>query len=360
MNKQIIISSSDSQVDRFYYHPPDPNDWIHTLQEERLFPKGYGHICLNSPLALQTVIESVSKIKTDKIISISQRDNDSWCDCEKCSGELPSETLIRFVNQVARTFPDRKFSTLAYFQTERPPQTKPLPNVEVIITTIEIPKSEPYQTSNRDDVVEWRRRLNGWLKLTRNVVVWDYYSNFRHLLMPYPVLLYIGRNIQWFHQLGIRDFIMQTDGGVGHEFSEVKEKLIHKMISFPFLPSSLTLRLILQEYYGASWKNVWEYIHRLHDLQKGGYHLINWGDPSEFRNSFLSDSALREYHNILEPGLSLVTGRQRLRLETVLLQLYYTEVVCGLGGKDELVRICKQLGGVTINEHNDSYKTLFK
>lgn len=360
MTKHILISSNDRQVDQFYHHPPDPGDWVHTLQEQRLFPKGYGKICLNSPIALQTVIESVEKIKTDKIISISQPDNDSWCDCEKCSSELPSETLVRFVNQVARRFPDRKFSTLAYFQTEEPPSFKPLSNVEVIITTIEIPKSDPYQTSQRADVVEWRRRLKGWLRLTKNVVVWDYYSNFRHLLMPYPVLFYIGKNIQYFHKLGIRDFIMQTDGGIGHEFSDVKIRFIEKMISYPSLCPSVVLYLILREYYGNAYHHIWEYIKLTHNYQKGGYHLINWADPSEFRNSYLSDKALRDYEEVLQQALMMVKGKYYLRVEEVFLQLLYVKIELRLGGKEEFERICSRLGNVTVNENNLSYKDYLK
>jgi hypothetical protein len=264
------------------------------------------------------VIEAVSKIKTDKIISISQPDNNDWCNCEKCSGELPSETLIRFVNQVARTFPDRKFSTLAYFQTERPPQIKPLANVEVIITTIEIPKSEPYQTSNRADVVEWKRRLEGWLRLTRNVVVWDYYSNFRHPMMPYPVLLNIAPNLKWFHRIGIKDFIVQINEG---EFRELKEHLIGRILSYPFLPADFVINGFLRRFYGKAWKYIRQYIDLLHREQKKGKWLICFADPDEFRDSFLSDENLEKYQEILTHAVREVEGEKRARVEKVLQQL---------------------------------------
>lgn len=370
-NMRIIIGQSpDFKTDKtnliedFYYHPKEPNDWIHTLQEERLFPKDYGRICLNEERAFDTVYSAIARINTDKIISISCQDNSEWCDCYKCRTELSSGTLIQFVNRIASRFPNKKFSTLAYYRTEEPPKIRPLPNVQVIITTIQIPKDEPYETSRREDVVEWRRRLNGWLKLTKNVAVWDYYSNFRHLLMPYPILYSIAPNIRYFAKLGIRDFIIQTNAGTGHEFSELKSHLISELMWNPFADGNKVINDFGRKYYGNAWPYVKEYIDLLHEKQKGGYHLINWADPKEFVYSFLNSNAILEYQSLLreaEWGVGENTELE-LRVNTLWLQLEYIQIEMDLYSKDvdSFKETCSKLGNVTVNEENLSWQDYLK
>lgn len=371
-NIRIIIgqgedykTSKTNRINDFYYHPAEPNDWIHTLQPDRLLPKTWDMpICLNNQDTLAEVIRSVDQIKTNKIISISQADNSHWCNCPQCEKEAPSETLIRFVNNIASRYPNKKFSTLAYFRTEEPPKTKPLPNVQVIITTIELPKDEAYKTSRRSDVVSWRKRLAGWRALTPNIVVWDYYSNFRHLLMPYPVLLSIGKNIRWFYRMGISNFIMQTNAGTGHEFSELKSHLISEMMWNPIRRPKTVIDSFLSTYYGPAAPEIRKYIYLLEKKQSGGYHLINWSDPKEFTNSFLSRENLADYKEILGHSLSCSQDPAiRLRVETILLQVLYTLIELNQASEPESAtfrRICERLGGVMVNENNLTYDKYLK
>ena len=362
-NIRIIIGQDENfrtpktnLINDFYYHPSDPNDWIHTLQAGRLLPDNWGHVCLNDPKTLDRVIESVEKIKTDKIISISQPDSNDWCDCSTCSKERPSETLIRFVNQVAERFPQKRFSTLAYFKTEEPPTVNPIDNVQVIITTIEIPKDKPYRTSSRNDVVAWRRRLKKWLSLTKNIVVWDYYSNFRHLLMPYPVLLNIGKNIRWMYFSGVRNFIVQTNAGTGHEFSELKSHLVSEMLWNPMRDPEKAINSFLSTYYSQAAPYIRQYIDLLHKEQAGGKPLINWSDPAEFDKSFLSPKNLEKYSRILTEALNCTSsGDTKMRVRTVFLQIWYTLIEMGLERSEDIDSfklVCRSVGGVTVNEYN--------
>lgn len=188
-------------------------------------------------------------------------------------------------------------------------------------------------------MVEWRRRLQGWLSLTPNIVVWDYYGNFKHLLMPYPVLLNIVPNLAWFRSLGINDFIIQTNAGIGHEFSEVKTELI----------AGGSLMPILYRRYGINACYVWYYIQLLAKYQKLGKWLICYADPSEFRGSFLSDKALREYTFLLN----------RKGLEEVYLQVLYAKIELNVATPKEINTfrlICEGLGEVTVNEEHKTYK----
>ncbi|MBK9563996.1 MAG: DUF4838 domain-containing protein [Saprospiraceae bacterium] len=81
-------------------------------------------------------------------MSVSQNDNPFYCSCDRCSAVIkeenaPSGPLIRFINAVADTFPDKEISTLAYqFSRKAPAITKPRKNVQVMLCTIELNRSK--------------------------------------------------------------------------------------------------------------------------------------------------------------------------------------------------------------------------
>jgi hypothetical protein len=93
--------------------------------------------------------------------------------------------MIKFVNAVAKHFPDKIISTLAYQYTRKAPtHIKPLSNVNIMLCTIECDRSKPLtaDTSKGSFVDD----LKSWSALTHNILVWDYVINFHHYLMPFP------------------------------------------------------------------------------------------------------------------------------------------------------------------------------
>ena len=75
---------------------------------------------------------------------MSQNDNTSYCQCDACKKVIaeegsPSGPIIRFVNEVAKRFPDKIISTLAYqYSRQAPKITKPADNVQIMLCTIEL------------------------------------------------------------------------------------------------------------------------------------------------------------------------------------------------------------------------------
>lgn len=399
-NIRILICADDKTVmpgttaiEDAYYSPGPHYDfgtwvywdrqWIHTCLDGRLLPKGTfkdhpdyfalvngerneNQPCFGSPGLLQLVLNQVGQIKTDKIISVSMGDTFMWCECEKCKGRKPSETLITFINTIARTYPDKKFSTLVYYQAQVP-TIKPLPNVQIMLTTISVTKDEPIETGTRGEAIEFRRDLKAWRKLTSNIIIWDYTSNFRHLLMPYPVVNHIGKNIQYYAQLGVRDLIVQNNSGLGHEFTELKSHLIASMMNNPYQCPDRVINDFGSEYYGKAWRFIKEYIDLTHaEMEKARkaktpvHWFINWADPKCYRDSYLSDENIAKYCRILSQALSVdLTDKQILNVWTVWLQIYYVMIELGIADETHIKQfrwICEQLGKVTVNENHLSWE----
>ncbi|MFZ4547755.1 MAG: DUF4838 domain-containing protein, partial [Bacteroidales bacterium] len=113
-------------------------------------------LCMTNPEVLKLVIDKLSlemaKQPDKNIWSVSQNDNFSYCQCDKCreineAEGAPSGALIRFVNQVAARFPDKTISTLAYqFSRSAPKITKPAANVQIMLCTIELNRSKSIES----------------------------------------------------------------------------------------------------------------------------------------------------------------------------------------------------------------------
>jgi hypothetical protein len=370
-----FIHPGTDDIKSVWYHKDRPANWCHTLQEGIFMPSFGDHPeyyalingersklqpCLSNPDLLEYVSNQISQINTAKIIDISIGDNNAWCECDQCKKQAPSATLVNFLNRIASRYPDQKFSTLAYYQTQRP-SIRPLPNIMVTLTTITVPKDEPIECGTRYEAIDFREDLRGWKKLTGNLCIWDYTCMFHHLLMPFPVTRNIAYNIRWCAKQGVKNFIVQNNSGIGHEFSELKSELIVAMMNNPKQNVHCIINRIGRSYYGKAWKYVKRYMNRLSRYQSKGRWITNWDRPQEFRDSFLSDVALEEYDEILGKAYVAVAGYIELskRVRVVRLQVWYASIELGIAtdlDRMQFMEICSKLGDVTMNEEHLSYK----
>lgn len=371
-NMRIIIGEKpDFKTGRtniredFYFHNEPPEYpkyyfWPHSLQKGGLLSKDHdAQPCLNKDSLLDDVIEHVLKISSNKTITIGMGDNKNWCTCNRCASESPTNTFVRFVNSVAEKFPRKQFSALMYYKTEPVSSISLAKNVSIILTTIELAKHEPYEDSKRDDTVVWKQCLQGWLNMIGpdRITIWDYYGNFNHLLAPCPMWYSIGPNIRFFAKKGIKNFIIQTDSAPGHEFDDLKNELIGEMLSNPFQDSDKLIESILESLYGSAWKYVDEFMRLLQKEQLKGYHLINYAQLREFKNSYLSQRNIQKYITILAEAKKKCQDPSKI--DELLLQVYYAQIELGFFNRftiSEFKRICLEIKDVTVNEQQLSWK----
>jgi len=269
------------------------------------------------------------------------------------------------VNRIADQFPDKIISTIAYYATKIPP-VKYIPriNVQIMVTTIELSKLVPYGKSTRQDTLDWNKWLIGWLNIvsTKMIMVWDYYSNFRHLMVPDPTLYVIGQNMKalstaygLFDKPEIVNYMIQTDAGTGHTFSELQSHLIAEMLNDPNADYRVIIDRFGREYYSDAWKYIRQYIDLIYTSAASADHIINWFDPSEYRNSFLSNAVLKKADELIYKAWKEVLNNQTymLRVSTVRLQILYPLIELGIATEENILSfttICKGLGDPTVNE----------
>ncbi|MEM6379007.1 MAG: DUF4838 domain-containing protein [Bacteroidota bacterium] len=289
-------------------------------------------LCLTNPEVLELVIQKVGQLFEENpdysIISVSQDDNTQYCqsDSAKIVNEKagsPAGTMIAFVNEVAKAFPDKTISTLAYQYTRKAPKgIKPEGNVLITLCSIECDRSAPIAANCSD----FAKDLQEWGALTDNIRIWDYTTQFTNFLAPFPNLRTLQPNVQTFRDNNAK-WIFEQHSNNPSELFELRSYLTAKLLWNPDLDFKAEMNDFLDKYYGAAGPFIGQYIEKVHDelAQDSTFFLFLYGDPSQGFNSFLSAENLSQYHQLYDQAEAAVKDDPILlkRVKTARLSVDY-------------------------------------
>lgn len=296
-------------------------------------------LCLSNEEVFNLVVSKLTsemQMQTEKKVwSVSQNDNYSYCQCENCARIIEEEKsasgpLIRFVNRVAANFPDKVISTLAYqYSRTAPAITKPRENVQVMLCTIELNRSQPIDQDPRS--ISFLTDLQAWGKISKHMFLWDYTVNFAHHISPFPNLHTLQPNIQLFYNHGVKEHFQQTNTGAGHEFSELKSWLLAKLLWNPGADVPSLIHEFTEAYYGPAGVWIRKYIEHLqHEILKTGEWLDIYGPPADHQHSFLSAANVEQYNVYFDnaekavatmPGFLMHVQTARMPLQYAMMEI---------------------------------------
>jgi hypothetical protein len=185
-------------------------------------------LCLTNPEVLRIGIESVKRWIGEHpdvtIISVSQNDWTGWCECDNCrraeqeEGGVHHGPLLRYVNALAeeieKSYPDKLIDTLAYWYTEDPPsKVRPRKNVRIRLCPIGACVAHPFEQCRHDEY--FMNNLRAWSKITDQLYIWHYNTNFAHYLAPFPDFDELAADIPMYKQHGVVGLFME--GNTSHE-----------------------------------------------------------------------------------------------------------------------------------------------
>lgn len=266
--------------------------------------------------------------------SISPNDDIYWCTCDKCKATddeqgTPAGSLIKFVNRVAKTFPDKLFTTLAYGYTHRAPRTiKPEDNVYIMLSNIDAFRDKPLATEG--SAAAFRNDVKQWGALTENIFVWDYITQFTNYVAPFPNLLTLQPNMQYYKENGIKGVFAQGSGDTYSEWAELRSYLTVKLLNDDKADVKALTEEFLHDFYGPAAKFLLQYIGQVHgNLEDSKRKLDIYGNPVNEWNTWLSPEKLNNYGELMEAASASVetkpvyaerVGRVWLPLEYTVLQ----------------------------------------
>ncbi|MCE5322313.1 DUF4838 domain-containing protein [bacterium] len=237
-------------------------------------------LCLTNPevldIAKKTVLEWMRDHPDADIISVSQNDNMSSCQCPKCRAieqeeGSPAGLMLRFVNAVAeeteKYYPDKLIDTLAYGWTVHPPKiTKPRANVRVRLCPIECCETHPYEQCNFKANISFLEDLKGWAKLTDKLYIWHYNTDFSNYQMPFPDFRELMDSAKLYRKNGVKGIFWQGAYNCGHsELGELRAYLLSKISWNPDVDGEAIIKEFCDDFYGSSGKYIYQYITLLED-----------------------------------------------------------------------------------------------
>jgi hypothetical protein len=201
---------------------------------------------------------------------------------------------------VAREFPGKTISTLAYqYSRQAPAVTKPCANVQVMLCTIELNRSK--SIAEDPGSISFIKDMTDWGKICNHIYLWDYTVNFSHHVAPFPNLHVLQPNIRLFTSHNIHEHFQQTNTGNGHEFSELKSYVIARLLWDPEVNADSVVDGFLQGYYGVAAPWMGQYIHRLtNEMEKSGERLDIYEHPTAHQNSVLSLPNTNEFSRLFD------------------------------------------------------------
>ena len=272
-----------------------------------------GQLCLSTPEVFEELCRRLADTMAQRpeaqVWSVSPNDNYNVCECAECrrldslyGGH--SGTLMWFIGNVARRFPDKTISTLAYQYTRPAPlSTASIPpklpeNLQVMLCPIEVGREQPIVLSQEGS---FRKDMEDWHQLTDNIYLWDYVVQFRNFWDPFPNLHVLQSNLQFFRDNGAQMMFEQATGPNNvSSWMDIRCYMIAKLLWNPDVDIDSIMDDFYQGYYGDTGKYVREIVDMMENaVVDGGKRLDIYGYPVDAVDTYLQPRLMHQYDSIM-------------------------------------------------------------
>jgi len=299
-----------------------------------------GQLCLTNPEVLRLTVECVRRWIREhpeaRIFSVSQNDWYGCCQCAECKKVIEEEgaqsgLVLRFVNavaeQVCKDHPEKLIDTLAYQWTEQPPaKVRPHTNVRVRMAPIGNCFGHPIDGCERNK--KPFENLLAWAKITDNLYIWHYNTNFAHYLAPFPDFDELQGSTRAYKKLGVKGIFYEGayPRGGGSEFAELRSWVLAKLLWDPSRDVWKLVDEFVNGYYGKAARPIRDYLRLLHDVvKKENIHFGIYDHPKNL--GYLRKDLVDKAEALFAEAERLAAGRPELeRVQKARLAIDYTRL----------------------------------
>ncbi|MBT3288681.1 MAG: DUF4838 domain-containing protein [Victivallales bacterium] len=305
------------QETHFDEHP----EYFALVDGKRL--RGRTQLCCTNEEVIQLAIKGIrERMRTHPdatYFSVSQNDWGNQCQCKPCQDLATREgsqmgPVLQLVNRVAaavaKDFPDKRVTTLAYQWSRKPPKTiRPLPNVTIRLCTIECCFSHAFTKCDYPQNAQFAEDIKGWSAICNNLWIWNYTTNFRSYYLPHPVLRPLNDDIKFFIAHNVKGIYEQdTKLTLNGDMSELGAYIMAKFLWNADYDEDTAINEFLAGVYGKATPHVRAYIDLLHDtVAKDNVHLRCF--MSTKQASYLTKELLAKADQFFEQAEAAVKGQ---------------------------------------------------
>lgn len=331
-------------------------------------------LCLSNPEVLEIVKEKLGQMiaeNPDRIywdFSVMDNSNMAGCECDACraldeAAGSGMGSLLPFLNELAKTFPDKIISTLAYFHTIEPPTNGLKAEENVVIKLCSMPgdQGSSYLQGATEGAAQFQDLVERWHGVCDKIVIWDYVVDFEHLLLPFPNFAVQQENQQFYEENGVIGVFHQASREKGDEFSEMRAWILAQMM---WKGSGTDVNELLAKYiaaaYGDAAPEIAEYVCALAaNFYAEQEPLGLYDNPSAHKHGYLSKKNIAAYQEIFARAEEKVATNPVLlaRVQKAKVPVLYakmTETSTDRSGKlaaaEEFYRLCEANGITRIDE----------
>jgi len=147
-------------------------------------------------------------------------------------------------------------STLAYWRTDRPPNTiRPKPNVLVQLGVLD--RNHKHAIP---DVPHFSRYVKRWHELAAYLYMWDYDPHVANFIQPHPNHFIAGKSLRFYRDNGVSGVFTQGAWGLTGEFMPMRTWVTSQLMWNPDQDDRALVTEFLNAYYGAAGPVLLQYL----------------------------------------------------------------------------------------------------
>lgn len=302
------------------------------------------YLCLSNPEVFEIVknslAEKIAENPAQLYWDFSGNDNPflAGCECSKCkaadeaAGGTGMGTLLPFLNKLAKAFPDKYISTLAYLHTLKAPENiKAESNVVIKLCSMPGDQASSYLDGGNSNSKQFKNQVEQWSQITDKIVVWDYVVNFSHLLMPFPNFAVQAKNQKFYEDNNIIGVFHQASRENGGEFACMRAYVLSRLMwEGSDMDVAECVSGYVTAYFGAAAPHIIEYMNLCaSELYNSNKALGLYDGLLAQYDGYLSEDNVKRYCQIIQEAKSAVHGDAIMerRVEEIELSVIYANVL---------------------------------
>lgn len=318
----------------------DPKIYVEEHPEYFVFVNGEPkQLCLSNPDIYPIVEEKMAQLMNEqpdkKYWDFSLNDNYDYCKCQNCARVLEETgsmmgTMLPILNKLAKKFPDKMISTLAYFYNKQVPKGMVCEdNVNIVVAPISTGQLYTYKNGDTKKAKEAQTLIAEWGKIAKSVFVWDYVVNFNNLLLPYPNFDVQKDNHDFYLQNNVKAIFHQGSREHTNELACLRTYVLSRQVWDNSVDINKLIAKYLKVTYGKAAPFVAEYLDLMNSELKAKAHDLDLYDsPSWHALDYLSMANVNKYCDLIDSAIEAAKDNKLIveMLEEIKINVLYAKM----------------------------------